>query len=133
MALCSDCRTRITFFTETPERMRPEPTGTFVRTLTYVDPVELWYLKMQDLTVILQYVCFSNVLNNRWLLDEIFNAIEKNERHKLKIIITLLVSHKYRHQKIEVSYSKCSILKFPFPLLNVRAYTKLARHYHPDK
>ena len=39
----------------------------FLRTLTYVDPVELWYLKMQDLTVILQYVCFSNVLITRWL------------------------------------------------------------------
>ena len=39
----------------------------FVRTLSYVEPVELWYLKMQDITVILQYVCFSNVLNNRWL------------------------------------------------------------------
>ena len=48
----------------------------FVRTLTYVDPVELWYLKMQDLTVILQYVYFSNVLINRWL------SAYNNNRHR---------------------------------------------------
>ena len=38
-----------------------------------------------------------------------FHKKQKREQHKLKIIITLRVPHKYRHQKIEVSYSKCSI------------------------
>ena len=30
----------------------------FVRTLTYVDQVELWYFKLQDLSVILHHLCF---------------------------------------------------------------------------
>lgn len=56
-----------TFFTETYTHQLTPNILRLVRTSKYVDPVELWYLKMQDRTVILQSICFSNALTNRWL------------------------------------------------------------------
>ena len=40
-----------------PNQLAPQR-STFLRTFTYVDQVELWYFKLQDLSVILHHLCF---------------------------------------------------------------------------
>ena len=81
----------------------------FVRTLTYVDQVELWYFKLQDLSVFLHHLCFY--LCTKWPManqkSELNNQQNTNLFGNTNLLSYLLSNH------LIAKYTKNTISTFP--------------------